>query len=265
MARKVEIRIGLDCARRCILDLGMPLLVSANSMWRNSRKRFCGYKSFIGRDVALDSSGFVAMKLYGGYRWSAAQYASLAKAVQPAWWAQMDFCCEPEIAASPKDVNARITQTINGLRECREAARNENISNPMPVLQGWEPSDYVSGPIFDSLMPSLIGIGSVCRRHLRGKNGLLAVVDAIDRRLPQNVMLHLFGVKGSALKVILQEFSNRSFSADSMSYQLAARWEQWHGRSSGKAETLKNEAMKWWNANQPAEIKQPMFVFDEGI
>lgn len=259
MNRKVEIRLGLDSARKCILDLGVPLLVSANSFWRSGK--FSGFKTFVGRDVALDSSGFVAMKLYGGYRWSADQYAQFVAELGPRWWAQMDYCCEPEIAGSPEQVHARIQRTIEGLATCRSSAESVGVPLPMPVLQGWEPSDYVSGPIFGGELPGLIGVGSVCRRHLRGKNGLMAVIDAIDRRIPRQVTLHLFGVKGSGLRRILKEFPNRSFSADSMSYSYAARWEQWHGRASDKADALRAEAVKWLAANEPQVPDQSVFTF----
>lgn len=249
---KPTIRIGVDSPRAKILALNVPILVSANSLWDG--KKFGGFARYIGKDVALDSSGFVAMKLYGGYRWNSENYVSLAASLKPKWWAQMDFCCEPEIAASRSEIEDRIEKTIFGLKENRASAVEAGYVKPMPVLQGFEPSDYVSGPLFDEALPKLIGVGSVCRRHLRGKNGLMAVIDAIDRRIPKEVVLHLFGVKGSALRAIVSEFSYREFSADSMAYCYAARWDAWKNKKSKNADLLVHHAKKWLDAqNQPEQ------------
>ena len=60
--------------------LEAPVLISANSLWDNGRKQFRIPGSAIDDlDVALDSAGFVAMNLYGSYRWSVEQYVSLAE------------------------------------------------------------------------------------------------------------------------------------------------------------------------------------------
>lgn len=249
VADKVKIRLGIDSGRRVILDLGVPLLVSANSMWDNDKKRFRGYRSYIGRDVALDSSGFTAMKLYGGYRWTAEQYADLAKKLNPTWWAQMDFCCEPEIAGSRAEVERRIQKTIEGLALCQSAASAISIGEPMPVLQGYEPSDYVSGPIFDKPFPTLVGVGSVCRRHLKGRNGLLAVVDSIHSALPPHVELHLFGVKGPALETLMNEFPRRQLHSDSCAYGVAARREAKKLGIPKDSAMLQRHAIEWLRRN----------------
>ncbi len=114
------IRVGIEGGRKPVLErartLGAPLLISANSLWDNRRQRFGRIAQYAGKgyDLALDSGGFVAMQKYGGYRWSAVQYAALAKILQPTWWAQMDFCCEPELAAGAAQVASRIDRTVAG-------------------------------------------------------------------------------------------------------------------------------------------------------
>lgn len=252
----VTMRLGIDCARKAILALNVPMLVSANSLWDPRRNRFHRYSKYLGRDIALDSSGFVAMQLYGGYRWTSQQYAMLAMTLRPCWWAQMDYCCEPEIAANRSEIERRIQWTIDGLRACRDSAHSIGMTDPMPVLQGYEPSDYIHGPLFDSEMPSLIGIGSVCRRHLHGKNGLMAVIDALDRRLPPRIVLHLFGVKGSALQVIASTFSHRSFSADSMAYSRAARYDCWKNGKRKTGELMAQHAARWIERNATYRAQQ---------
>lgn len=231
MCADIKIRVGVEGGRKPVLAraaaLGAPLLVSANSLWDNDRKRFGGWGAYSGFDVALDCGGFVAMKKYGGYRWAVSDYVALAGAMGPTWWAQMDFCCEPEIAGNRATVFRRIDSTADYLHECMAVAAGSGVAAPMPVLQGWLPSDYCQGPAYDPgfVWPSLVGIGSVCRRSIRGADGILAVVAALDRVVPAHVRFHLFGVKSGALAALMGSFPHRVASVDSMAWAKAAREE----------------------------------------
>ena len=87
----------------------------------------------------------------------------------------------------------------------------------MPVIQGWKPSDYRScvAQIEYSLFgdpgyiegmghggwPALIGVGSVCRRSVLGKNGLMRVLDTLEGVLPTYVRFHLFDGSYGGLEV----------------------------------------------------------------
>jgi len=150
----MKIRVGIEGGRRPVLarakEIGAPILVSANSLWDNEKKKFSGWQCYDSHDTALDCGGFVAMKRYGGYRWTVEQYVALAMQMRPAWWAQMDFCCEPEIASDRPTVFKRIDQTAEYLHEFQSTARRLGTGMPMPVLQGWNPSDYCQGPIYDA-------------------------------------------------------------------------------------------------------------------
>jgi len=225
----MKIRVGIETGRKAAMEsvrsLGIPVLISANALWDNQRKDFSRPRSLAGLDLALDSGGFVAMKRYGGYRWTASQYVGLAQYLRPAWWAQMDFCCEPEIASDSTAVRSRITQTVAGLQECQRIADGEGVARPMPVLQGWKPEDYTQGPIYeqDYAWPSLVGVGSVCRRQVGGPNGVMAVVEAINAKVPQSVQFHLFGVKSQAITALFEEFPNRVASMDSQAWAMGAR------------------------------------------
>lgn len=42
--------------------------------------------------------------------------------------------------------------------------------------------------------PALVGIGSVCRRNVSGRDGIASIVDALDTAPPKHVRFHLFGV-----------------------------------------------------------------------
>lgn len=228
----MKLRVGIEGNRKPVMEkvrqLGAPILVSANSLWNDRTKTFSkGWIRYRDFDVALDSGGFVAMKLFGGYRWTIPQYVQLAASMKPTWWAQMDFCCEPQIAASHTEVLQRISRTVKHLQECQRIADGENVPPPMPVLQGWNPEDYCHGPIYDlapDCWPALVGVGSVCRRSVNGTTGILSVVAALDQHLPRHTKLHLFGVKSSALSKLVTEFPNRIESADSMAWNMAARF-----------------------------------------
>lgn len=178
-----------------------------------------------------------------------------------AWWSAMDFCCEQEIAGSRSEVERRIDLTVEAYRETlAELAswRDEGVNDvcdPMPILQGRTASDYFrcfrelerawneralsaeeQSRIEEGEQPlafpgrsysrhpghALVGIGSVCRRELHGPEGLLTVLGELDRKLPTELRLHLFGVKGDALPH-LHRFGDRVFSIDSQAWGTSAR------------------------------------------
>jgi hypothetical protein len=220
-------------------SLESPLLVSANSFWKTDR--FCGYEVLWDIEVplALDSGGFVAMRKYGGYRWSVLDYINLAVMLRPVWWAAQDYCCEPEIAADSAQVTKRIRNTVFTLGEtlARVIHWNQELPGqpavaPMPVIQGWKPGDYrtcvklmedhvISDPAAALVLgsnewPALVGVGSVCRRHLTGPDNLYRIVDALEEALPPHVGFHLFGVKSTALAKLKDRTG--IVSADSMAW-----------------------------------------------
>jgi len=182
---------------------GAPLLVSANAFWKGDR--FSGYEVLWDIEVplALDCGGFVAMKRYGGYRWSVLDYIALAVMLRPVWWAAQDYSCEPETAANSAEIGRRIRNTVFTLAEtlARVIHWNQELPGlpataPMPVIQGWKPADYttcaklmedhvISDPAAARILgsnqwPTLVGVGSVCRRNLTGPNNLYQIIDALD-------------------------------------------------------------------------------------
>ena len=225
---KIALRIGLEhdraAVRNVCLAAGIPVLISANSLWNHASRRFTVPTRLAGLDVALDSGGFVAMKLHGGYRFTPAQYLNLAATLAPTWWAQMDLCCEPELATDRAAIRSRITATAANLSTLNALAADTGTAPPLPVLQGWLPSDYTQGPIFEGRnpFPSLVGVGSVCRRPLHGPAGLLPILAALDQAAPPSTRFHLFGVKSTALLAAAQAFPHRIASADSMAYNRRA-------------------------------------------
>lgn len=253
--------------------LGASVLLSAGGLWRDGtagghhKRGFRIPEAAWGcRSVSLDSAGFTAM-LAGGYRWSVSEYVeavvTATSSKNPgapfpfAWWSAMDYCCEQQVAGNREEVRRRVDLTVRTygelLRELNQwredGAFGLDVPDPMPVLQGRKPEDYLRcarelAEVIDELdpclcpyggqdcqahahrrrtgLPTLVGLGSVCRRHLRGEEGLLALLPALDAGLPPHVRLHLFGVKGAAL-LALRPWWHRIASADSMAWDTAAR------------------------------------------
>lgn len=280
--REATLRVGLPKtvgALPAVLErAGAPALVSAGSLWDPRRETFRAPGSAIlDLDCALDSGGYVAMKLHGGYRFTPAQYLELAWSYGWAWWASMDFCCEPEIAADAEAVRARVEGTAWTLLELRALAsrwRDQLVdaesfqqlagydgaledyearwADPVPVLQGWRPEDYarsagLTDRVLDGRWPALVGVGSVCRRSLRGPAGIIPILDRLDAELPPEVGVHLFGVKGEAWKLLREH--PRVASADSQAWGIHARREAGETRAPCTI-AMKRSAITAWMAAQ---------------
>src|SRR3546814_10416330 len=84
----------------------------------------------------------------------------------------------------------------------------------------------------------------MCRREVSGPEGLIAVFDHLDHILPKGVMLHGFGVKGTALSH-LKGIEHRIASIDSQAYGQAARHDAF-ARGVAKTDTLVAQHMQAW-------------------
>lgn len=258
----MQIRVGIPQSFRRFTsvakELGAPVLISANSM-RTKRDTFreIDHDLFNGCDTALDSSGFVAWLRYGGYRWSTAEYVTLVKSYPWAWWSAMDYCCEPEIADDRESVTRRVRDTVRHLKLCQEEADRQGVKPPTPVIQGWNPSDYIQclDWMWTLPLPTLLGVGSVCRRQLGGPEGLLAIVSRLDRELPPDKVLHLFGAKGTAIKELAGH--PRIHSIDSMAWDAAARKEKADGQSC-TVEYRSGYLRRWYKKNRDRLYQQQL-------
>ncbi len=239
---------------RVAREAGIPIMVSANRFakalppgkWRQETPDLEGSR------VVLDSAGFVAMKLYGGYRWSPESYAELAERLAPEWWASMDYCCEPELAKDAGHVGARQWATLVMLRRCRRAAAGQP---PMPVIQGWHRDDYSDHAkdmdrVLSGDWPDLVGVGSVCRRSLWGESGVLSIVDRLDSILPARTGLHLFGIKSEAIRYLAS--CPRVRSVDSMAWDYGAR-----KRGHSGVQARGRELVRWYSRQLEA-VSSPL-------
>ena len=273
-ASSVDVMVGLPhlgkgALLRRLEELGQPALISANALSRWSMARgwreWRGWKwSMLGNargltSLSLDSAGFTAMATYGGYPWTIADYVQLAAAFPFRWWAALDYCVEPEIATDREEVLDRISRTIRANIECRLHGEDAGIAaNFLPVIQGRLPQDYERCAEALSLTierAAIIGVGSMCRRSIHGADGLISVVDHLDRVLPRGVQLHLFGVKGEAIP-FLMPFAHRVASLDSQAYGVGARVA---ARRQGKSKTdqFVAEHMTTWLVRQQERFLRP--------
>jgi hypothetical protein len=204
--------------------------VSANALTRRQGGEFVGFTQAPLRNLAglvahLDSAGFVALVRYRGFDWAVEQYVGLGAAHPWRWFASMDACVEKEAAGDRAKVLDRIAWTVRLNHACRsEATRQGCADRLMPVIQGAGPDDYLR--CLDR-MPwaadePVLGVGSMCRRHTGGLDGILSCVDAIHRGLGSApARLHLFGLKGDAALALRDH--PRVASVDSQSYGVEAR------------------------------------------
>lgn len=239
--------------------LRAPVLVSANALsrWRfevGGWRAWNGFatrplRALTGLDAHLDSAGFVAAVRYGAFPWAVVRYMDLCAAFPWRWFASMDLCVEPEVAHDEAEILNRVARTARLARLCMRQARDRGIAERLlPVIQGWEPRHYLR--CLD-MMPALdgypvIGVGSMCRRHVRGPTGAVAVVEALDRALPPGVRLHLFGVKTDAAEALRGH--HRIASVDSQAYGMHARQEARKGGFSKSNAYLAGVMAEWWQA-----------------
>lgn len=261
-----------------------PVMVSANAFWNPVSQSFSIPEAtdLTELDLALDSAGYTAMKLWqtkgtqagmaGVFPWTYEQYVEFASLMNPAWWSQPDMCCEPEIASNQAEIDYRIDATATLLegtlrlvyewqnelaKTCSPDTVSSLIRPPVPVLQGWSSSDYQRS--LDLMMavwerwqpwldvPSLIGIGSVCRRTLKHPtHGLHAILAGLEGTLPTGSRLHLFGVKGAVLSEL--KMLPQIGSADSMAYDFGARIKAHRTGISNTIEHRSTEMTAWMRA-----------------
>lgn len=201
--------------------MGAPMLISAGSLWQGGKLR--RPQAIKGANIALDSAGFVAMTVHGGcYPWDQSTYLDLVQWLNPVWYASRDYCVEPQIAQNELERDRRIHKTAQEYHLLCEQADQRGLPRPMPVLQGWTSKDYIKSARLIEPLPQMIGIGSVCRRPLSGPSGLSSILDCVCELGSQ---LHLFGVKGSALKRIKADLFWRLKvkSIDSHAWDYGAR------------------------------------------
>ena len=121
----------------------------------------------------------------------------------------------------------------------------------MPVLQGYDPKDYVTHLRMygDRLAQGAwVGIGSICKRN-GDPRAIETVLLAIYRERP-DLRLHGFGLKSTALKSGIVD--QLLYSADSMAWSFQARMK-------GNGNDWR-EAKRWTEGITSRWIQKPLFL-----
>lgn len=260
-------------------------MVSASAFWNARAQRFDipQATSLSEVDLALDSAGFTAVKLWqskgkqagmaGVYPWTCAQYLELVSELGVSWWSAPDLCCEPSVAPHADEVTWRVRATATLLEHTLRTLRSwhlqlgaqgwspsmlaNTLPPPVPILQGWTAQDYLHSLNLTMQVwqrwqpwlaaPALIGVGSVCRRDIHHPtHGLLAILRAIHPHLPAGARLHLFGVKGP----LLSQLRDLPWiaSVDSMAFDFSARMNARKAARSNTMEGRCQEMSRWMGA-----------------
>jgi hypothetical protein len=261
-----------------------PCMVSGSAFWdrKNQRFRMPESTDLSECDFALDSSGFTAIKnwqskgtqrgIAGIYPWTIAEWLEFATQAGANWYAQPDLCVEPELAGSPEAISYRIRATatiLEGMLQTLYAWQNElartcnstvvanMLPPPVPVIQGRKVDDYIfSLQLLNEVWgrwegwlapPALVGVGSMCRRHLKDPNeGVFAILEGIKDHLPKGARVHAYGVKGQALT----DLSQMDFvaSADSLAWDFSARMSACKAGVSNTMERRKSGMSEWMHS-----------------
>lgn len=204
-----------------------------------------------------DCGGFTTIMKHGGYPKPPEDYARLTERFASNGMllaaVTQDFMCEPHMLERTKaravaeqmrrrglipvvDRAALVVihqrWTVKRYDRIRAALRDDIYL--MPVLQGYEPAEYVAHIAMygDRLAPGAwVGVGSVCKRN--GDPAAIEDVLLAIAAVRPDLRLHGFGVKTTALASGLVQ--SLLYSADSMAWSLAARKQGRDGNSPDEA------------------------------
>jgi hypothetical protein len=191
-----------------------------------SINRLRGRRSLKVADWIIDSGAFTELAHHGRYRDDVSAYVRnlrpwLSIGNLEAVVAQ-DYMCEPWIIARTGLTLAEHQRLT--IERYDDLVAHDLPVPVMPVLQGYDPADYVRhiDAYGDRLTPGRrVGVGSVCKRNGSAQD-IAHVLAGIAQERP-DLRLHGFGVKLTALK----DATVRAllYSADSMAWSYAARRE----------------------------------------
>lgn len=180
----------------------------------------------------MDSGAFTTVNKHGGYPDDAVAYALEAdewvrRVPNCRFVVAQDYMCEPFVlkrtGLTVRDHQRLTIERYDTLRAAWSALGNRGVPI-LPVLQGFAPHEYVEHvrAYGARLAPGAwVGVGSVCKRN-GTPAAIVAVLSAIKAERP-DLRLHGFGVKTTSLQhAAVRELL---YSADSMAWSFAARWE----------------------------------------
>lgn len=201
-----------------VAEAGVPLFVSFATL--RDRDQLWQAKA----PWAMDSGGFMELRLRGAWTISPMQYVSVVRRCSQEmgkldWAAIQDWMCEPIIRAKTGlSVVQHQCLSIRSLLDLRSIAPELPWA---PVVQGWVWSDYdrhvemYAKYGIDLTKEPIVGVGSVCRRQNTLQAG--AIFATLLRVGIKN--LHGFGLKRTGLV----DNAPLLRSSDSLAWSLEAR------------------------------------------
>jgi hypothetical protein len=229
--------------------------ISINRLKRRKKPVACD-------DVLVDSGAFTELSRHHRYRHSVAEYANDLRRLHDQGVVRIkaavaqDYMCEPFILAKTGlTVEDHQRLTI----ERYDALIAERLPFPiLPVLQGFAPQDYVRHALAygDRLTPGMwVGVGSVCKRN-GSPDKIIAVLEAIKTVRP-DLRLHGFGIKYTSLAH--PRISSMLYSADSMAWSFAARYEGRNQNCWTEAKAFEQRIIDLAAVPPPAQMHLPLF------
>jgi len=206
-----------------------------------SVNRLKGRRSdFAANDWIMDSGAFTELLLYGKYRYSVDDYiycinrwsncGNLECAIS------QDYMCEPFILS--KTGLSIVEHQQLTIERFDQIIKLTSIPI-MPVLQGFEPKDYINHLFMygERIKAGIrVGVGSICKRN-GNPTEIIRVLESIKQERP-DLKLHGFGLKKTSLQNTY--ITSLLYSADSMAWSYAARKQ---GRNANGLE----EALRFYN------------------
>lgn len=192
----------------------------------------------------MDSGAFTEISTHGRYRYSESDYARQIRS-----WAysgklltavSQDYMCE-EFILKKTGLTVKEHQRLTVQRYDNLKTNHPPIPphvHLMPVLQGYEPSEYIDCLRLygDRLTRGMwVGVGSVCKRNASPDSVRRVLSSILDVR--SDLRLHGFGLKITALED--KQVRSMLYSADSMAWSMSAR------RNGGDANGL-DEAFEFY-------------------
>lgn len=223
-----------------------------------SINRFVGankrVSDFPARCWIMDSGAFSQVSTNGDHTLTTDEYAGQIKrwsrcGILVAAAAQ-DYMCEDfilnKLGRSVREHQDMTLERYEALLKSMEKIKCRTLI--MPVLQGYEPAEYVSHlKSYQNLIEpyAWVGVGSVCKRNSNPES-VGVVLDAIKQVRP-DLRLHGFGIK----KTCLQDsyIVDRLFSSDSMAWSFDARY-------TGKKAHDVNHAIQYKNRIESMPIQE---------
>lgn len=181
----------------------------------------------------IDSGGYSFAHGVGEYPTSDWEYLDYLAGLEAAYgrapdvYALRDYPCSPGILEQlDRDVRDQQRMTterhVSLLEQLEGGDRDDVPGEPMTVVQGWAPHEYLAhidelrdrGVLLDR-----VGVGSLVRQSAGPE--IREILRAVARALPSRCSIHAFGIKAEVLRYdILHDVLD---SADSQSFDYASR------------------------------------------